>query len=69
MKGIQISNPHYPQYDKHIFVHELVCDFMPKNVAFNEFNFISNIHLKCKTAQQLIRSNAPSDDLRIGKRF
>jgi len=69
VNGIQNSNPHHPQYYKHIFVHELVCDFMPKNIAFNEFYFISNIHLKCKTAQHLIRSNASSDDFKIKKRF
>lgn len=69
VKRTQNSNPHHPQYSKHIFVHELVCDFMSKNIAFNEFNFISNIHLKCKTAQQLIRSNASSDDFKMKKRF
>ena len=31
MNGIKNSNPHHPQYSKHIFVHELVCDFMSKN--------------------------------------
>ena len=69
VNGIQTCNPNHPQFSKHIFVHEIVCDFMPKNIAFNEFYFIFNIHLNCKTAQHLIRSSASSDDFKIKERF
>ena len=41
LNGIQNSNPHDPQYSKHIFVHELVCDFMPKKLP--SMNFISSL--------------------------